>query len=1591
MDLQFLKTLASNQPSTANDGASPLSYLEWVQNKPSIVEKDETYHYNQYLINWFNTHSKSAISPSFLLRQKYLYLLQQLQLFFTEEEKNNWYNKINFADQSELLQAIPYFAKKLRDICLYYLKLRKKLKYTKLKYNTVGTFASIEQEIKSYFLENLVNTNAEIPESMRGLLPSVADLQQNLTITIEPIYDKQAYHDLDPSTVDERFNLLDEATAAFFSTKGISLSSLDWAVGELSFSALSSIDLFVESLTGAFLEQSDEALYASFIEKYIGESKSRLTSSSTTQTNNSSVSIKIGNNVFYYPTGMLFPTEIKTNTTYLSSLVLEGATAGSTPFDSDIIFAETGKGIKSAWLHNRTYDSSSKTVEAVLNKEDITSFIFPYPGYGLSAANVNWTGPFFKTSPSYIFLSQAIKEAISTEYWSMTSLDSCEEIALNDTTLISAGSTPNENPQLSDQLSILKDKQVIDSAWLYKFTTTALPIEKNKTTKILWPYTLLTNENQVLPLSSYEEACDSLPLSSLDITHMVAGSSIDLADQIYFLPLKNSTIDFATEGAWLSGAPEIINNVAVVNQPSLQFSAEAGSYVRFVWLGESGASINDVFKSIPHSSDCSYNPTKNPYDWSSCKCKQVFLSPLGHPGTQFNEYGGVADSIIEDYGTSVLSFNPNALQNTYKFAWFKTDLHPGWTNGKWISNKSLTNAPFTLTRGKTYVYRRASLPFSNIKSPSYNCLHSYGSINPAKFKWIRATIDSREWKSTNAPSFASINPGSTIAFKRNQYTTSHLVSSTTVQTQSKNINSIWSSYDYMPINSSTATYPYNYQSTSYVSWPIVVQSPIGSTDPQYPSVSFGTQTNQISSIRYWVIKNLNTGDVQQISGTSTLTFTPTQTGVYALTAVGNVARLNGEAITISSPYVFTNIPYITAVGIYTQEPTYIPIKTDASGFVLEQPLSGWDYTTNTQARGSAGAKPYWAVLYADKNIHTNYKTVQQWGYPNTFVGEFLPYKQPLLSPIVLKFGDIIEYSRKGPAITWIQPFTFKKYVGTPQWCNLSTTILSSSNLSAIFETEKRPQYVVNYDASPTDIVLSNYVDGAPLKIYYNALNTFTWEISSIIETNSTASSSVAYNSLSPWNNLTNRFFATVATIPSLEKTYTQKDVGGYFLPQNTGASQFINKEFTIISPLLSTDSIDGDFTVHIGGRGLTTTNQPTLYSWAEQNNWLKTSSTAGELAGTPQKLLTQTLQTFIPYQSNDQNESLGPITPISRLTPWGGIESSVWSDTNNIQQSFTGVYNVSAWADTQILKNTSMEMISWSSDVFGNQYCLFKESGAEAGSIWIRQNNQSVVRASAVLSGTEINFDDVIQFECFYNTLMIQTRGTFAFASLVYDYENASLQFGSITYKPSSDMFNDFWFNEIEKKVVVLCTEPQDNNTFIPTFYSYDLNDELLEKIYPTNLLEKNKIAAALEDIQYDSLQSGKITYDSSTNTFLITFFGLTTQNKAVLCNIEAKLTGDFAVKKIVLFKDEEESVNTPPVFTQLPIYNFTRNTDFEVQAQTTNGSATYSLLTTTIPVTITSSGKIQGKIQIPGTYHINFKASNEIGSSYGCITIRIT
>lgn len=1705
------------------DTNSPYSFLEWRERLPSLVEKDAMEHYNSYVVKWFQKNKQKAVSQKFVLRQKYLYMLDQLQMFFNSDEKNAWYKQVNLADEKELLLAIPYFAKKLKDISLYYLNLRKRLKHTKIKYNAVGSVVGIEQEIYKYLLETFSSKNNELSPLLQTIVPSFSALQHSLAIQVEELYDDKQYFDLSPTQpLSGYFDLLNEATSKFLSTKGIVLSSASWLFNSFDVPVdTSNFATLFSQMTGALFETTDTESYNNFIQKYIAENKyilnflPQLTSVSVVN-----LSIGQGNNHFYYPYGTsssTFSINQQLPLISLSSVNLTNATAGNTLQEADTIIVKYGDTTKAAWLRNIDYQHLSKTVKATIKKDTTTRFIYPFPGYGLSGINLPWTGPSFETNKEYNFLSIELKKDVNQAYWSQDlPVDSCNSILLNNTAIVSGGATANVDSRFADQFYIRNTRSAdttipygeLQGAWLYKFTKTALPVSPIGDNIFLWPYTKISTNDlypEYLERIDFSKACNPVPLQELNKSFFVAGSSIATADKIYKVNRFDDASTEALECAWLSASTisladyrDIVESgiaaltaggvsgYTFVNQDGFSALFEAGESVRFIWTGAPGTPLDSVFNSPQHRKDCPFitgTPAVSAYDWEKCTCKQVFHAPFGHSFKSLEEGNYVADCVFEvpdhelanfDFGSWRDSTGMKSM-SSLQFAWYRT-VRSGahitsrdftWGGGRWVADRLLGAQPFSLYTGKSYIYKRANSKTKNVKLPPYAVNFNYYTD---KTQWVTARLVDSEWVSVsgNFLSEMTFYPGDFVKIDRQPSTTHSLLSASYREAISSNKNSIWSTYDTIPVICGT-------DNTALIHWPRQ-QIPFGKVDPQYPVTSF----YELSYIRSWAVTLDKTHETHFVDFQDTVVFVPPTAGTYsiAVTAVkmdgsvicippspglgSKVLSLSTTTYTKSSSaaglafanahdyyggqgvsyvidyktsgttYVIitfnlgpetlnsqieanTIIPKISAIPQFEKTSlAALEFQTPTCGFLIEQPLRGWNYNTNKIDNRSYGARPYWATLDTQKTSTTRYKGIYSWGYPDEYIDEYLPNSNPVLSPMEIEYGTVVEYTRKGYPFVWTQPITYQEYVGTRQWCSLSADLTHASNLSSFYDIKQNIDPIVIPTNNPTDIQLSNLVNGAPLEVYYYALNGFGWPVEFITVTDApTPSLSSYFTADAPWINSSNRFYPTIANVPVIEETYSIKDVGGYFIPQRLGASQFVNKDYDIFikNNALSGSILTESLNVHIGGRGRTKEDQDTIFDWTENNQWLKESVTTGNLAGSVKKSLTKALQTFIPYQSNIEETALGLVTTRSKFTPWGGINGDEWKDKANEQISFTGVRNVSAWAASQVLKQNEKAIDKWTSDIYGNQYGLFKEldgiplteHSSALGELWVRTNSQSVIPANQALSAVyapfkgltgvnvfpELTGNQIQIIDCYFDTLFLKTPSITIFAKITYNYETGQIEtvFDDIRWKElnTNFQFNKNWFIAGEKKLYNLYTKFE-NGLFFPQLYELDLSTRNYKQV-----LETNKTQG--EVMFYNTLTSPSLYYNSLLNTFLISYAGTDINDKMFVVDYSVKKENPLVLTKIDVYKDYYNpiAINDPPITLSNYLSTISIGiTPFSIAVSAINNPTSFELLNYSNHLSVSllnGYGVFVGQLSA-GLYHVNYKVSNNVGTSLHCLTL---
>lgn len=1651
-----------SQATSARDTNSPLSYKEWYTSYTGIIPGQELALYNSYLINWYNQKKDQYTSLTTQTRLNYLTLLKQLQIFYSNEEAENWYSQVNLDSEKELLIAIPYFAKKLKEIALYYLNIREEIKKNKIKYNVVGTTTGVTQELQEQLLTLFTkrpNQSVSIPSSIWTNISELSSVKDNLVIQFEELYDDHEYSDQSATLpVSAYYNLDSKNLKDFFETKNLPLTATNWIYKQGTY------DINDEELT------FNIDLATQILQKYIGENKFAVSTSTPAPSSSTEfydIVISSGNNNFYWPKGVYKP-DISTVTIYkpvplTASNIQDLGVAGDSILNSDTIFVKSAKGIEGAWLRFKQYDETDAAVNSYIEGNKTTTFKFPFPGFGLSGEDIEWSGPSLNFTTEYSYLETEIKEAINAAYWNTdTSNFQITPISLNSTTLIDSGAYANDSYLLADKITIRPNPPLYDStnysgeiqeAWLYKITKTDIPVNIGNSV-IVWPYQRV-DPNEQFPSyipSNINTVCEPLNLSSIPVPGATSSRYLSSADKIYKIQNYTDTIDLAVECAWLSGTEAIYENRTGVSQPSLNGIFKSGEYSRFIWEGPDLTDADLVFKTIKHQPDCTFTTTATSYkDFSLCTCYQTLFTPFGHSGTDYDDNNRVADFIAEDLvpfeAFNLLSwrdiFSTNYTSSS-AFGWYRTNKEIGWGDGSWRTGSSLVDNKLYLRYGKTYIYYRAKDTSLNNTLPELVIRYPY--LNPS-VKWMKAIKNEiNEWVSTDSEADMVIRPGDLLIYEKTATTSYDYISSSTniqnIGPTAANINTIWSDYNYVTIGASQFGIP---QSVT-VFYPTDIFTVNGARDvdlsTDYSQYPFTNYNNIVNGVVNWKLTDPFNQEYF-INNVARFTFQPNVTGVYTvmLTAITAAKILPGKTYTSteSGLMIFSDIPPITAIDTYITQTTNLStysIIRNVPGFVINAQLYGWNYNTNKPASNTIGARPYWA------NSSTLYRDIDSWGTPFRLVDNYNIVTQPIISDIQLNANNLFEYERKySTSFSWVQPINYKTEVNESVWSTIYFNTTGASNFEHILNNLTN-QLVARVSNDTSPIIFQNIVNNQPVEVWYKALNSFIWNITaepsinSVVYSNPIPELRIAADR--PWNNLTNRYFPKYNITPALDSLYTEQDRGGFFTPNNLGISTYLNKDFIGVLQISSTalSGVFEDASTRVGGRGLTKADQPTPYTQVIENNiWLKEPIVSGPIAGTIKKQITKKYQKFIPYQSTyetNPRSQVGLILPTSRQTPWGADQDLLWTDTANKPESFSGVPNVSAWGQSQILKNTSKMLTNWVTDIFGNQYGLYKDlqdlnsfsNRYTPGEIWIRKNSQFVSPAQIALSAVfdtykaynfynQLTGDGVRKIDMFFNTLYIETSSIILLEDINFNYETDNIfsisdnsrqipliyasndqNISQTLLTPASTIPvipGDTWFFP-ENKKVILTVCGLDNTVLYPFLYEYSLISKDLIKVFPKNLSDINTINT-LSSLDIQVIEPPVISYDELKKEFILTILGRNTNNKDNIIEISINNLPDMVLNDINVYTPTETLYNKVPPFVISPLsISTSANNIFTYTVSALNEPNTYTLLTATNWASVNNFGVFSlTSPSLIGNYFLPFVVSNNIGPTYYSLHINVT
>jgi len=223
-------------------------------------------------------------------------------------------------------------------------------------------------------------------------------------------------------------------------------------------------------------------------------------------------------------------------------------------------------------------------------------------------------------------------------------------------------------------------------------------------------------------------------------------------------------------------------------------------------------------------------------------------------------------------------------------------------------------------------------------------------------------------------------------------------------------------------------------------------------------------------------------------------------------------------------------------------------------------------------------------------------------------------------------------------------------------------------------------------------------------------------------------------------------------------------------------------------------------------------------------------------------------------------------------------------------------------------------MDCWVTDIFGNQYGLFKTvndtikiNNDLTGELWLKTNNNTILPSYKALSGLYEHFktiDTVLyyqltgtgikSFDCFKDVLVFETPKAVVISKVDYDYSTEKITssldnmrvLSLSSNKPlQTCKFGQLWYQP-DKNIINVLTTTISPTSIIPELYQIKTTTMNLIKVFPENEVQQTDIINQLNSISATNIESGLLTYNKYLYKYLITLKGTKQNNEPFIINI---------------------------------------------------------------------------------------------------------
>lgn len=174
------------------DKETPFSFIKFLGYSKILDDSLQNIDlYKKYLNEWDDVSVNKDTNETDLIRKQFIDLFRTIILDFTTDEEKRYFNNINFNVEEDLSIAIPFFSKKIKEICQYYQNKRNFYRRDLNLINKRGSINGVKSFVKNSLIDLIYGDNQEINVTRSLTLSSFI---QNVEIEIEEGY--SIYNDI---------------------------------------------------------------------------------------------------------------------------------------------------------------------------------------------------------------------------------------------------------------------------------------------------------------------------------------------------------------------------------------------------------------------------------------------------------------------------------------------------------------------------------------------------------------------------------------------------------------------------------------------------------------------------------------------------------------------------------------------------------------------------------------------------------------------------------------------------------------------------------------------------------------------------------------------------------------------------------------------------------------------------------------------------------------------------------------------------------------------------------------------------------------------------------------------------------------------------------------------------------------------------------------------------------------------------------------------------------------------------------------------------------------------------------------------------